>query len=119
MNVAHPEKWEGPYLQDNPTMLGQEYQIVRTLKGHFITPGEGVRLPNGKVIGKDIILDEDADIASMMLDVNSLRFKDKPLAAPLNIRQFESHGVTAEDMVEMVQHILGHECGDCCARCSA
>src|SRR5579871_2309057 len=43
MNLAHPEAWEGPYVQDNPVIQGQVYQLVVTNKGVFITPGNGVK----------------------------------------------------------------------------
>lgn len=85
MNLTYPKNWEGPYCEDNPVVQGKEYQIVRTKKGHFITPGEGVKLSNGKVIGKDIILDEDADITKMMTDEKFLNFEGKALAAPLPV----------------------------------
>ena len=75
MNLVYPDKWEGPYVQDNPTIQAKEYQIVQTKKGYFITPGEKVTLPNGKVIGTDIILDEDADIAMMMHNPHKLMDK--------------------------------------------
>ena len=85
LNLMYPDKWEGPYLlegkKDNPTIQEKEYQIVRTKDGYFIVPGEGVRLSNGKVIGKDIILDEQADIEKMMLDEQALRYQGKKLAA--------------------------------------
>lgn len=80
MNLAHPEKWEGPYLDENPTVQDQEYQVVKTNQGYFITPGEGVMLPNNKVIGKDIILDEHANITALMQDENSLAHQGQPLA---------------------------------------
>lgn len=83
MNLAHPEKWKGPYLDDNPTVQGKEYMVVRTAKGHFITPGNGVKLPNGLVIGKDIVLDDQADIPALIRDQQGLLFNDKPLAAPM------------------------------------
>ncbi len=85
MNLIHPNKWEGPYLEDNPTMQAIEYQIVRTKKGYFITPGDNVRLPNGKIVGKDIKLDEDADITVMMSDENMLMFKRESLAVSLTL----------------------------------
>lgn len=85
MNLVYPDKWEGPYLEDNPTMQAKEYQIVETKKGYFITPGKGVKLPNGKVIGKDIILDKDADILLMMEDPHKLMYNGTALAAPLEI----------------------------------
>jgi hypothetical protein len=83
MNLRHPDRWQGPYLQDNSTIHSKEYQIVRTKKGYFITPGDGVRLPNNKVVGKDIILDEHADIPALVLQKDGLNFEGKPLAAPL------------------------------------
>ncbi len=86
MNLVHPNKWEGPYLEDNPTIQAIEYQIVRTKKGYFITPGDKVKLPNNKIVGKDIVLDEDADIIAMMYNENMMMFKGKPLAIPLILK---------------------------------
>ncbi len=86
MNIALPKKWDGPYLQDNPTMDGKEYLVVRTKKGYFITPGNGVVLPNGKMIGKDIILDEDSNIGCMMFEESALSYKKMPMAAHILIR---------------------------------
>ena len=94
MNLVHPDKWEGPYVKDNPTLYHIAYQVVSTKKGYFVTPGEGVTLPNKKVIGKDIILDQKADIDAMMLNPEALLYKDRPLAvrlelgAPSNIQFF-------------------------------
>jgi hypothetical protein len=85
MNLAHPEKWEGPYLKENPTMQHIAYQVVSTNKGYFITPGDGVKLPNKKIVGKDIILDKKADIEAMMSNSEQLEYKDRPLAARLDI----------------------------------
>lgn len=85
VNLTYPQKWEGPYLKDNPTIQEKEYQVVRTKRGYFITPGDGVVLSSGKVVGKDIVLDENADIPPMMLEGKALNFKGKALAAPLSV----------------------------------
>ena len=85
MNLVHPDKWEGPYLQENPTIYHIAYQVVSTKNGYFITPGDGVKLPNKKVVGRDIVLDKDADISAMMLDSQMLSYKDQPLAAHLDL----------------------------------
>ena len=53
LNLAYPKKWQGPYLGDNPTFQGKAYQIIRTKNGYFVTPGDGIMLPNGLVIGRD------------------------------------------------------------------
>jgi hypothetical protein len=98
MNLAHPEKWQGPYLNDNPTFQEKYYQIVRTHKGYYIVPGEGVELSNGKVIGKDIIFNEDADIQAMMQEEHALKSKQGyNLAALLPL-----HQVTLSPTVEAV-----------------
>ena len=85
MNLVHPEKWEGPYLQDNPTLYHIAYQVVSTKKGYYITPGDGVELPNKKIIGKDIILDQKAHIDAMIKDPQALMYKGKALAARLEL----------------------------------
>ena len=99
MNLAYPKQWEGPYLSDNPTIQEKEYMIVRTKKGYFVAPGEGVRLGNGKIVGKDIILDENADILDMMRDKNALMFEGKALAAPLSVGSSTAQEVLLENII--------------------
>ncbi len=84
MNLAHPEKWQGPYMKENPTIYHIAYQVVSTKKGYFVTPGEGVTLPNKKIVGKDILFNKNVDIEALMTDVGALSYKNKPLAARLN-----------------------------------
>jgi len=83
INLVYPSKWEGPYLDDNPTVQEKYYQVVRTKQGHFIVPGPGVKLFNGKEIGTDIIFDEDADIKAMTQEGGVLNFNGRPLAAQI------------------------------------
>ncbi|HJZ23353.1 MAG TPA: hypothetical protein VJ201_02760 [Candidatus Babeliales bacterium] len=85
MNLVHPEKWEGPYLLDNPTLYQIAYQVVSTKKGYYITPGDGVELPNKKIVGKDIVLDQKANIDAMMINPDELMYKERPLAARLEL----------------------------------
>lgn len=99
MNLVYPENWQGPYLQENPTLQSKEFQIVRTRAGYFITPGQGVELPNGKVIGKDIILDEKADIFELMRNPHGLMYKDKALAAPLMTGPQEHHANYEQELI--------------------
>ena len=42
-------------------------------------------MPNKKVVGKDIILDQKADVDAMMLSTDALLYKEKPLAARLDL----------------------------------
>lgn len=86
MNLTYPTQWKGPYVDDNPTMQSIEYQVVHTKDGYFIVPGQGVRLPSGKIVGTDIMFDKDADIPAMMRDENALKHNDRVLAAPLPLK---------------------------------
>lgn len=87
MNLAHPDRWQGPYLPDNPTIQEQFFQIIKTKNGYYILPGDGVKLSNDKVIGKDIIIDESTDMQAIMSDPHGLSFKGRPLAVPLLLNQ--------------------------------
>lgn len=97
MNLMYPDRWKGPYLPDNLVVENKEYQIVHTKKGYFITPGDGVRLPNGKVMAKDIMLDEDADLLPLACADHALYFEGKPLVLPLEIGRHKVSGIMLED----------------------
>lgn len=87
MNLAHAEYWKGPYLEENPEVQGIEYMVVHTNDGYFVTPGNGVTLPNGKIIGKDIIFCETSNIGALMYDKKMLYYNGRPMAAPLSLKQ--------------------------------
>lgn len=89
MNLAYPTQWQGPYLDQNLKLQNKEYEIVGTKKGYFIAPGEGVTLPNGKVMGKTVILNENSDIEAMTKDENALMYQGKALALPLPLSSTE------------------------------
>jgi len=108
MNLAYPKNWEGPYIKDNPTVQNQEYQVVRTKQGYFITPGDGIKLSNGKVVGKDIILDENANIAQMMTDEKALNFKGQALAAPLPVGVSNVQKVILENIIKTDEGLTQH-----------
>lgn len=83
LDLAHPEKWSGPYLHNNPVIQEQLFQIIKTKKGNFIVPGEGIKIGNKKIIGKDIIFDENSDIENMMRKPSLLFSSGRTLAAKL------------------------------------
>lgn len=82
LNLVRPERWSGPYMLDNPTMQGKLYEIVHIKGGYYIVPGQGVKLTNGKVIGKDIIFDNTTDMNALIKSAD-LVYQDKPLVAPM------------------------------------
>lgn len=85
MNLAHPEKWQGPYLKENLSVQKKLYQIISNKNGYYIVPGDGVKIGNGKIIGKDIIFKFESDLDSMLKDKSMLLSNGKPLASKLNI----------------------------------
>jgi hypothetical protein len=81
MNLAHPERWQGPYVERTMEIQDKPYQIVKTKKGYVILPGDGVRLYNKKVIGMTLKINFDTDITELVHDKNFLAaVSDKPLA---------------------------------------
>ena len=86
MNLKYPSSWAGPYVKDNPTIQNKAYQVVKTIDGYFVVPGEGVKLSDGKVIGKDIVFDRDAKISQMMNEGGSLYRDDHVVAVKLNLK---------------------------------
>jgi hypothetical protein len=103
MHLGHPEHWKGPYLKVNPTVQEQEYFVVVTHQGCFVTPGFGVRLPNGRIVGSDIVLNKDADIETMMQPGGLFYYNGKALAAKLKVgatvfeRILREHAIRLDD----------------------
>lgn len=83
MTLHYPDRWEGPYLDENPTAQDKPYVILQTHKGCFIVPGDGIKLSNNKTIGRDLILNKDTDIEKLMHDANALLYENQPLVAKI------------------------------------
>ncbi|MBD3273431.1 hypothetical protein GF385_03730 [Candidatus Dependentiae bacterium] len=83
LNLAYPEKWQGPYVKDNPTMQGKLYEIIKNKEGVYVVPGVGVKLPNGFKVGKDFELSFDSSVDEMLKDGGFLNYKGLYLAAKL------------------------------------
>lgn len=86
LNLAFPDKWQGPYAQDNPTMRGKLYEIVKTKEGIFVVPGFGVMLPNRLEVGKDFEITFDSSIREMLQEGGPLNYKGQALAAELKFK---------------------------------
>lgn len=85
MNITYPKKWKGPYLKQNPTVLEQQYVVLKNKKTYYIVPGDGVVLANGKTIGVDIILDGKSNINVLTQDLNALKSSHGALVAKVEI----------------------------------
>lgn len=88
MNIRYPERWRGPYVVKNPTLQEKYYQVIKTFKGYFIAPGEGVTLPNGKTIGTDIKFTYESDIEALTQDAEALSYKGELLARAIPTLNF-------------------------------
>ncbi len=85
LNLSYPDNWKGPYGNDNPTVQQQQYIILKTKDGHYIVPGDGVKLANGKVIGKDIVLDEQSDVDALLQSSDALKSEQGALGIKVDI----------------------------------
>lgn len=86
LNLAYPKKWQGPYLKRNPSFQEHLYQIVQTKDGNFVLPGQGVQLPNGLVIGKDIVLGKDSPVNEMLKAGGRLNYQSEALGIRLSFK---------------------------------
>lgn len=87
--LEHPDKWQGPYAPYNPRIQDKLFQIVQTSKGYYIVPGDGVKLSNGKVIGKDLNFNINSDIEKMLKNKKYLLSENGPLAVKVNAKYHE------------------------------
>lgn len=85
MNLLYPDKWQGPYVHDNPTVHEQQYVVVGHNTGYYLVPGDGVKLSTGKVVGVDIILDAHADLPAMLAQGGDLHTSIGVLGRKLSV----------------------------------
>ena len=100
LNLVYPDKWRGPYIKDNPSVQGIEYQVVRAKDGLFIVPGDGVSLPNGKIIGKDIIFDEKSQVEDMLHKNGTLCYKDYCFAEKFDFKSEIMNDLVGSELME-------------------
>ncbi len=86
LNLAYPKKWQGPYLDDNPTFQGKAYQVVRAKDGIYVLPGDGVELPNRKIVGKSFEISTKTLFAQLIKKGGELNYKGMPLAIKLKFK---------------------------------
>ncbi len=84
LNLAYPRQWKGPYLRDNPTIRGRTFEIVKAGDGAYVVPGQNVTLPNGLIMGQDVVIDLSTNVSEMLGKDGPLTFKGVALAKKLN-----------------------------------
>lgn len=86
LNLAHPQKWSGPYMQQIPVIQGKPYQIARVYEGYCIMPGNGVVLPNHEKIGEDLVITPNTPITPMIQPGGALYCDGGALAMVLTFK---------------------------------
>lgn len=86
LNLMDASKWAGQYVEVNPTIQQQFYDLVQAKDGCFVVPGIGVFLPNGYVVGKDFVITSETNVAPMMQAGGFLFYKGEPLAQRVNLK---------------------------------
>ena len=84
LNLAYPRQWKKSFLKDNPTVEGIEYELVRAKDGFYVMPGQGLRLPNDLVMGKDIIIDRSVAVMPLLKEGGPLFYQNMPLAKKID-----------------------------------
>jgi len=80
IELEFPKQWTGPYFSEVPVLDNTPYQLLKTEKGLFLVPGNGVRLPNGNVIGIDIVWHYTTEVAALAQQGGALWYDGIPLA---------------------------------------
>lgn len=107
LNLAYPAKWRGPYMSVNPTVQTKFYQIVRSREGFFVIPGKGVTLPNGLVIGKDIVITPEVSIKQMLLRGGRLNYLGEALGFQIGFKIGDwDKRKPSEDALERANEVL-------------
>ncbi len=86
LNLAFPDRWEGPYLASNPRFQEKHYELVSIDEGLFIVPGDNVKLPTGYVMGKDIVVSRTTPIKKLISPGGMLNYKGQALGAHLTFK---------------------------------
>ena len=105
LNLLEPKNWQGPYVEESLTMNGKEYMLLATKTGLYVVPGNGVKLSNGKIIGKTLILSPQSNIEQMMHDPQALLSNNKSLAARIETHQSVFEALSKDDFLDEVVEV--------------
>ncbi len=98
LNLAYAGRWKGPYLERNPTLQGRFYEIVLSKEGYFVVPGYGAKLPDGSVMGKDVVITSKTSVLPMLKAGGKLTYKKKKLGLqlPFKVGDWDSPRIGSE-----------------------
>jgi hypothetical protein len=103
LNLGRPQNWKGPYLNDNPTIQEKLYEIVKVKDGVFVVPGDGVELPNGRVVGKDFILTPGSLMEQKIRPGGDFYYRGRHLVENLTFRigDWRGYGISPQKVKEI------------------
>lgn len=96
INLAYPKKWQGPYVPRNPTLQGKFYEIIRAKDGIYLTPGMGITLPNGLVMGQDVKITPDTKISELISSGGPLNYNGKSLVIKIKFKIGDWDGILTQ-----------------------
>jgi hypothetical protein len=85
IQIEKPEKWEGPYLPSVILYKNKPFSIFVHKSGYYIVPGIETILDDEKVIGKDIIFNQETDMETILRQYPSLNPNGKALIKKIDI----------------------------------
>ena len=108
VSLAYPKKWQEPVLHNNPIIQQKFYEVVRAQDGFFVVPGEGVELPTGLVMGKDLVIKRQTQVEPMLKPNGKLFFKGIELAKKIQFKIGDWDPVIQinQDTIEDINSIL-------------
>lgn len=111
LNLAHPAKWKGPYLRQNPTIQDRPYEIIKAKEGFFLVPSQGVKLPNGLIVGKDVVFTRGSQVLPMLTSGGLLNHKGQALGLRLKFVVGDWDASINQDTYQKISDVL-KEFGD-------
>jgi hypothetical protein len=108
LNLAYPQEWLGPYLDNNPVLQQKFYEIVKVQDGFFIIPGSGIKLPNGVTIDKEFQITSATSIQPMLMPGGNFFFKGVLLAKRITFKigDWDSMFKAKKETVKEINKIL-------------
>lgn len=110
--LAHPARWQGPYLHDNPSLQDDIlYEIVKLKEGYFVIPGVGVVLPNKLAVGQDFEIHAGISFKTLTMHGGPLNYRGIIMGAPLDfhIGDWQTEPTTSklpEDMTDKLDRMV-------------
>ncbi len=108
INLAYPQNWSGPYMTQNPVLQQCYYELIVAQDGAFVVPGNGATLPNGKIMGKDIVLNTGSTVGQYLDKQGALYWEGSLLARkiPFKIGDWHARRPKKDEKVKIIDNLI-------------